>query len=550
MNGFGIVQCGEMLCTVQDHRPLANFGVNIVRPLYDPKHAEQLAGLQLGILHNGGHFPLVLDLQLPDLTSQICQQVPTCRVLQPRQKGSLDAYLIQLGVEAGRAGPKTLFFKDHGLYHLPDSRWVYVCGDEVLGLAEDTQYQISHRIARAHLVWDSVQSEQEAVARFCIHLMQHDQILLPVWGFTLCSSLRSCIRQLSITTLPSLAIVGGQNLGKTTLARRYMLLYDDKQRPGRCWAQLDAHSTAAATMDLVSHFRDQVVLVDDLAKSASAAERRARLELISEVLRFASNDTDRVKMSPQKQPEERFCRAGLAFTGEFHLDNPSDVTRLVVIPLQKPLRNGTEEERTLAATSFRYFMRWLLPRLDRELDVLQGMLRNTDGQKSIRMATNYALLQWSIQLFYRFAVDAKAVTGHYEREAISRMEQILKTHLETQWKAVEHQSCTVPRGNLSWYILQGYRAGKFHIVSRDRIRDDGDCVVEHDALCIRADTLLEYFQMATPYRVLTKTDMSRRLMEEGALTKSKECRSAKKKIKGRRYLEFCFAVLKDTARTY
>ena len=192
-----------------------------------------------------------------------------------------------------------------------------------------------------------------------------------------------------------------------------MLLYDDKQRPGRCWAQLDAHSTAAATIERVSCFRDQVVLVDDLAKSASAAERRARLELISEVLRFASNDTDRVKMSPQKQPEERFCRAGLAFTGEFHLDNPSDVTRLVVIPLQKPLRNGTEEERTLAATSFRCFIRWLLPRLDRELDVLQGMLRNTDGQKSIRMATNYALLQWSIQLFYRFAVDAKAVTGHY-----------------------------------------------------------------------------------------------------------------------------------------
>ena len=158
--------------------------------------------------------------------------------------------------------------------------------------------------------------------------MQRDRILLPVWEFALCSSLRSCVWQLPITTLPSMAIVWGQNLGKTTLARRYMLLYDDKQRPVRCWAQLDAHSTAASTMDLVS----------------------------------------------------RFCRAGVAFTGKLNLDNPSDVTRLVVVPLRNAMRNGTEEERTLTATSFQYFMRWLLSQLERKLDVLRGMLRNADGK--------------------------------------------------------------------------------------------------------------------------------------------------------------------------
>lgn len=166
----------------------------------------------------------------------------------------------------------------------------------------------------------------DAAGVLCSRLVQNDTIMLPVRGFTILSSLRSCVSQLHLTTFPSLAVVGGQNWGKTTVVQRFGLLYNDSQRPGRYWGQRDAHSTAAATIGAVSQYRDQMVLVDDLAKSAASSEMRARLDLIADVLRFASNDTDRVRLSPHRKLEERFCQGGLVFTGEFQLHNPSDVT--------------------------------------------------------------------------------------------------------------------------------------------------------------------------------------------------------------------------------
>ncbi|MEQ2444848.1 hypothetical protein WMO64_15445 [Pseudoflavonifractor sp. CLA-AP-H29] len=111
--------------------------------------------------------------------------------------------------------------------------------------------------------------------------------------------------------------------------------------------------------------------MDDLAKSAASSDMRARLDLIADVLRFASNDTDRVRLSPHRKLEERFCQGGLVFTGEFQLHNPSDVTRLTTVEIRQPMQGGNTGDRILAATAFHYLILWLLPRLDEELESLR-----------------------------------------------------------------------------------------------------------------------------------------------------------------------------------
>lgn len=186
----------------------------------------------------------------------------------------------------------------------------------MLGMPVGSKYQVADKNAGAHLAWDPELPAIDAVKELFQRLGQYDISYFQPWGFTLFSSLCSCVRQLNLTILPSLAIVGGQNLGKTTLAQRYLLLYDDRV-PRALLGQLDAHSTAAATINQACLYRDQVILVDNLARRASAMERRARLELTAEVLRFASIDVDRVRMTSKRLVEECFCQAGWLLPGNF-----------------------------------------------------------------------------------------------------------------------------------------------------------------------------------------------------------------------------------------
>ena len=547
---FNIVSRQGVLQAADDGTPLANFGLGCVQPLYSPADLQKIEGIQVEILHTGACRSICLDLQASDLMGQICSKIPTCRILQPRLRGHMDAYLIDQANAARSSGVPTLYFRKHGLYRLWTGCWAYVCGDTVLGLPQGYESKIAEDVACAHLAWREDEPAPSATQKFCQRLQTCDHILLPVWGFTILASLHSCIRQLDLTTFPSLAIIGGQNLGKTTLAQRYALLYDDTGNPGRYWGQLDAHSTAAATIDLVSRYRDQAVLVDDLAKSDAAAEQRARLNLISEVLRFAANDVSRMRISSQKQLDERFCQAGLVFSGEFHMRNPSDLTRLIVIYLTAPMSGGHADDRALAATVFHYFVLWLLPHLDEELAEADHILQAAPSGNFIRLQKNYAILLWAIRLFYRFAADIGAVSENYYAGATARAKDILNKLLNAQSHAISQSTLPAPRGNLSWYIVDGYHKGKFSVAAQRKLLGEYDCIVEKDALCIRSESLHHFFVTHTPYCGLSKTEMNRRLIAEGALLKGRENRSAKKKIHGRRYLELSFAALKKAALMY
>lgn len=552
MSVQSICQVGEALWAGEDGVQLTNFSFRTVGAFYDPALPEEPPMLRLQVLHLGRAISVDLDTRVQNLIGQISARIPTCRILQNAWRAAIEAYILDLAAKqsGANATPNALIFRKHGLHRLAGGQWVYICGDMVLGTPQGVTCEIAADVARAHLAWDPEMPAADAAGRLCLRLAQNDSVLLPVWGFTILGSLRSCVSQLNLTTFPSLAIIGGQNLGKTTVAQRFALLYSDNQRPGRCWGQLDARSTAAATIEAISRFRDQVVLVDDLARSAASSETRTRLDLIAEVSRFASNDTERVRLSPHRKPEEQFCQGGLVFTGEFHLNNPSDLTRLTTVELHQPMQNGSSGDRTLAATAFHALILWLLPRLDEELAALRKALDDISFGSDLRLRKNRILFLWSIRLFYQFAAETGAVTAQYVRQAMVRAEEILNEILERQTRKANQFARQSPRGNLCWYIVHAYRENEFHIVSRQNICSDADCVVENDALCIRTDTLLAYLRNATPYRELSKTAMNRRLREEGVLTSHRESRAAAKKIKGQRYLELNLTKLKAASLSY
>ena len=133
---FSIISSQGVLQAADDGTPLANFGLGCVQPLYSPADLQKIEGIQVEILHTGACRSICLDLQASDLMGQICSKIPTCRILQPRLRGHMDAYLIDQANAARSSGVPTLYFRKHGLYRLWTGCWAYVCGDTVLGLPQ------------------------------------------------------------------------------------------------------------------------------------------------------------------------------------------------------------------------------------------------------------------------------------------------------------------------------------------------------------------------------------------------------------------------------
>lgn len=493
-----------------------------------------------------------LDLTRKDLTNQILEQLSTCYAVRP------SCYLLDMALLAycqekaqDTQAPMPLNFRQHGLCRLPNGSWFYVAGDTVLGMPPGVDYSIAPWVEQAHLARDPELSPVTATIELCKRLGAFPDILFPVWGFTIAGSLRSALSGADMTTFPSLGIIGGQNFGKTTVAQRYMLLYDDSWNPGRYWGQFDANSTFAAIVSQVGDFRDQIVLVDDLAKSGSPAEQRKRQDLLASILRFAANDTGRARINEQKQIEQQICKAGVAFTGEFMLQNPSDITRSVLAPINCQMKDGQPEERTVAATVFYALIQWLLPRLDQKVEELHQLLANVQADSNPRLVKNCLLILWALDLFFQFAEEQGAINGQYHQQAHAAAQQILNRILKQQALQCERLTNENPKGNLCWYILDGYSNRLLPAVTdQKKVNIDDCCLLKKGALYVRPSTLLTYFQVHTPYRLSSKNEMNKELKREGVLEDNSEHRSAYARINGKRCLKLSFELLQKSAEHY
>lgn len=492
-----------------------------------------------------------LDLTRTELARQITDQISTCRIATAPHY--LDIALLTYCLEKPHDSESSLplYFQQHGLCRLPSGRWLYVAGDTVLGLPPGVDYIIAPEVKQSHLARDPHLATDEAVQTLCKLLEKNQDILFPVWGFVIAGSLRSALSGADMTTFPLLGIIGGQNFGKTTVAQRYLLLYDDNLNPERCWGQFDANSTSAAIITQVSNLRDQIILVDDLAKSGSSAEQRKRQDLLASTLRFAANDTGRAKMNEKKQTEQQICKVGIAFTGEFMLQNPSDITRSVLVPIDCQMKDGRPEERTVAATVFYAFIQWLLPQLDQRLEELHQLLANVQADNNPRMRKNLLLILWALELFFQFAEEAGATNHLYHQKVLAAVKQVLNRILDQQAHLCKRLTSDPPKGNLSWYILHGYDNKLFPVVTDQKgIQIKDCCLLKKGALYLCPSMLLQYFREHTPYHLSSDKEMNKQLKQEGVLGNTREHRSAHSKINGVRCLKLDIKLLQKKAHTY
>ena len=97
-------------------------------------------------------------------------------------------------------------------------------------------------IARLRLAADPDLSPWKAARELLNVFQQEPSIYLPLWSYTLLSVLHSAISNLDSTTFPVCAITGSPGFGKTTLVRRFALLFEDIDIPDQPLGELDAAS--------------------------------------------------------------------------------------------------------------------------------------------------------------------------------------------------------------------------------------------------------------------------------------------------------------------
>lgn len=517
---------------------VANFSFDRGEIYYSPEDMCTPEMLQLHVYQLNTRHTVDLDLRDRHLLRQLINEIPTCRVVKASAVAAIEADMLE-SLEGGRRQPLPLYFRQHGFNQLKDGRHVFVAGDEVLVLPEEETWAISPNIARAHLAYDKNLSCEEAVQKFWTVLKRDGNVVLPVWGYTLMSAMRSQLTGLSASTYPSLVVSGNQGFGKTTVCQRFCLLYEDKQADMRPWAQRDMRVSSASAIETVNDHRDQVVLMDDVAKSISPGEVRERKARMAEILRFASNETNRTKMAPDRRVVDYFCKAGIVFNSEYALDNPSDIERTIIVNITHEMQGGAEIERIYAASVFRYFILWLLPRLDTEISDLRDQMASILGNHQ-RLRKNYLMVLWALELFFHFAVDSGAATQKKADKMLARAKEVCDDLLDQQIEKVEKLSG--PQ-NIGWHILTGIQKEILEETSKKAVRK-GKALPryyyirkkEEDMYCIPSEILYHYCMRETPLRFLSTIAMNRQLVKEGLIQPSQDRKAASVRIDGKRYL--------------
>lgn len=227
------------------------------------------------------------------------QQQPLLRIYKTADRKHLEADILEDICATGKS--TCPYFTRYGPVCLNGEQWVYVCGDEVIGLPPGVNYRITSDVAAKHLVYDPTLDPQDAVERFDRLLRgkgSKNQAIIstaywPLWLFTLVTAFRSVIEDESTTTYFALLLCGKHGTRKTSAARMLTLLFDVEPNLGAFPVEFNASSGFKAIAAAITGVPDQTILVDDATiAGADTKEARLREETAQQLVRLCVNTSE------------------------------------------------------------------------------------------------------------------------------------------------------------------------------------------------------------------------------------------------------------------
>lgn len=516
---------------LNDGEVIANF-VPRIRGLYSAEPEEPLR-LLLEVTREGAPPQTIVwpAEQLDQLNFE--KLMPGCISRDARGRSTRNLVTTYLRMQLSQGNlPRGQYFDQAGWQQIDGRHRYFPDPAPENRLAEPPEggsppYLIAEGASSYHLSVDPTMSAETAVEQLIETFLPNLQVYLPVWAYALFSVCRSFLQDSGLPTACILYLIATQGFGKTATAKALCQLFDDSS--GGMADVYDAGSTMSAMERALMTTRDRSVLLDDIYIGTNKAKQRERLASAAALLRFAANETQRIKTRGSKNISVS-CAAGLVVTGEIPMEASSDVTRCIIVHIRKKLGGSSnpvdlEALRHTAATAMQGFLAWFGERYEefrsRIKIEMESQLAAVKSAPNERVKTSLFELYWLLCRFFDYAEEVGSIPAvaknKFVQAAVYSLTQVWHNITE-ELRRIENRPKTLQEA-----IVSGVRQRKFSAFQHK------------GCLCVKLPALTKYLQ-----ELYHRSDLSEQYvakwLNQCKLLSIDASKKSTKKIKGKRYL--------------
>lgn len=429
-----------------------------------------------------------------------------------------------------------------GAIRFPDGHVCFLRGSEILGSC-NRPLLLSEPLRDMQLAGSGAQGSLSQLPSLLLSASL--QVLL-VLSYVILTSIRSLLIEEGLPLQAVLYIVGKQGLGKTTLAERIAAIYTKNGRP--CGI-VQAGSTLAASNDMITSLRDQPVIIDDVCNSAAPEVKREGLKLAAHLIRQGTGVTPIIKRSG-KDTVQLSAEAGLIFTAEFPLENLSDLTRCIIVPLQEQPFIPDQLTPALIGDVIRFYSSWFCDHADEEIKHFRSApVVRAAVKMDKRISNNYRFLQAAFGSFLRFLSDS--VISCDENQLLMRLNDAMEYALWYQQGMIESLLEDVPVGNLAFCLYDGFENEAFGLAKKISKLEKHEGILWKGDLCLRAEPLVKFVRTQRGFHNWSPNKITRTLKDYGALVLQEENAATVHLTKGTpRVYRIRLDILKESAERF
>lgn len=236
------------------------------------------------------------------------------------------------------------------------------------------------------------------------------------------------------------------------------------------------------------------------------------MNLIGGILHYAANDKIRATASNNSHRQSQQCVAGVAITGQTPLVAAADITRLILVRLEKPMTGGQPSDRIAAAAAFRAWMLWLLPQLDERPAQLKAALETLPGSHTARLDTTEVLMNWISTQFLEFAVSQKYLSISAMKSFAANASKTFRIIKEHQADIARQLNTPAPEGNLAWYVLRCYQENLINLKKEKQAKANGGNWLDgHGILHVTPKSLVSGIKTLNPLVDVSERSVDKKL---------------------------------------